>query len=107
MLKRDLYAAACKDFAPFDTAQIRQKFKQYSQDKNGFDYFEPMSEKVEEVRAKLARASAADSQRECTDSIRKSVEEYAVVRDAFIRRIRNEKVMPPVIDPEIVRHRTK
>lgn len=66
MLKLDLYAAACKGFAPFDTAQIRQKFKQYSQDKNGFDYFEPMSGKVEEVRAKLARASyATRSSAEC------------------------------------------
>lgn len=100
MLKLDVQAAACKDYVRFDTEQIRQKLSQYSKDVNGFDYFEPMPPKVEELRATLARLPRTDSQALCMDVLRKTIIEYTEVRDVLMRLTRNDGVVPPPIDFE-------
>jgi hypothetical protein len=98
MLRVDLLAAACKDDVPFDTAPIRQKLRQYSMDKKGFDYFESAAQKVDEMRADIASLPAADRQRQCMNDLRKSIRYYMEMRDLFMRGRRDVRVVPPPID---------
>lgn len=98
ILKLDLHAAACNGYAPSDTGQVRIKLRQYSMDKNGFDYFEPMGEKVNEIRTKLAQAPAVESQRQCVDALRQSLQDYGAMRDVFMHEFPGERAIPPLID---------
>jgi hypothetical protein len=97
--KLQMQAAACSGYTSVDTAIINRKLQEYSMAREGLEALDPQ---VKELRAALSGLSAAESQRTCMDELRKSIDEYAVMRDVFLRRELDKGIPPPVIERETV-----
>jgi hypothetical protein len=103
MMQLIMQAGACSGVTTDNAAAIRQKLEKYMEARGGAAPGSAFDEGIAGIRDKLSALSDADKQYACTEAIRESTRNYEMLRDLYIRRKLDGGLLPPSIDPGLLK----